>query len=113
MIHIDWGSHNQNLPNWEDWLLAAGLNIQMQKGGPHFNLSSMAIDAALQGKGLLLGQHLLIENELKTGQLVKLSEVSLPLGQAYYLAYPERTLDNPNAATFIEWIKQKAKEITP
>jgi len=73
----------------------------------------MAIDAALQDKGLLLGQHLLIENELKTGQLVKLSEVSLPLGQTYYLAYPERTLDNPNAATFIEWIKQKAKEITP
>ncbi|MEL0612157.1 LysR substrate-binding domain-containing protein [Marinomonas arenicola] len=113
MIHIDWGSHNQNLPNWEDWLKAAGLSIKTTRGGPHFNLSSMAIEAAVQGKGLLLGQDVLINDELKSGRLVKLSEVSLPLGQAYYLAYPERTLDNPNAALFIEWIKQKAKELTP
>lgn len=113
LIHIDWGEHNQNLPSWEDWLKAAGLSIKATKGGPHFNLSSMAIEAAVQSKGLLLGQDVLINDELKNGRLVKLSQVSLPLGQAYYLAYPERTLYNPNAALFIEWIKQKAKELTP
>ena len=67
MIHIDWGKHNANLPDWNDWLIAANSKIQSPKAGPRFNLSSMAIDAALLGKGLLLGQKKMIENELKTG----------------------------------------------
>lgn len=113
MIYIDWGDHNHNLPNWEDWLQAAGVSIEKTKGGPHFNLSSMAIEAAVKGKGLLLGQHMLIKNELQAGTLVTLSDIRLPLGQSYYLVYPKRTLNNPNAVVFIEWLKQKTKEITP
>ena len=110
MIHIDWGDHNHNLPDWNDWLQAADLD-RTSTGGPHFNLSSMAIDAAVQGKGLLLGQSSFIKNELKSGQLVelppskKLTDVKLSLGHAYYIAYPKRTLDNPNAVAFINWLK--------
>lgn len=105
MIHIDWGDNNYHLPDWNDWLRVAELDTE-PTGGPHFNLSSMAIEAAVQGKGLLLGQHGFIRVELEKGQLIKLSNVSLPLGQAYYIAYPKRTLDNPNAAAFINWLKQ-------
>lgn len=108
MIHVDWEGHNHNLPDWGDWLLAMDLNLIIPKGGPHFNFSSMAIDAALKGKGLLLGQHTLIEKELETGQLIKPFDMSLPLGQAYYMVYPKRTLDNPLAVTFIEWVKQQS-----
>lgn len=106
MIHVDWGDDNYSLPDWEDWLQAADLDMTAPKGGPRFNLSSMAIEAAVQGKGLLLGQHMLIANELKTGQLVKPFDISLPLGRAYYLVYPKRTMDNANGAAFIDWLKQ-------
>lgn len=103
-IHIDWGEDNDSLPDWEDWLQAAGLDIATSKAGPRFNLSSMAIDAAVQGKGLLLGQRMLIADELKAGRLITPSEISLPLGRAYYLVYPKRTLDNPHARHFIDWL---------
>ncbi|RDE25362.1 LysR family transcriptional regulator [Motiliproteus coralliicola] len=103
-IHIDWGEDNDSLPDWEDWLQAAGLDIATSKAGPRFNLSSMAIDAAVQGKGLLLGQRMLIADELKAGRLVAPCEISLPLGRAYYLVYPKRTLDNANARRFIDWL---------
>jgi LysR family glycine cleavage system transcriptional activator len=112
MIHIDWEDHNHNLPGWGDWLQAANVDMTIAKAGPHFNLSSMAIDAALQGKGLLLGQHILIAEELETGQLIKPLDISLPLGQAYYLVYPKRTLENPLAAAFIDWVKQQAPKST-
>ncbi|MEM5527877.1 LysR substrate-binding domain-containing protein [Gammaproteobacteria bacterium AS21] len=112
MIHIDWEDHNHNLPDWGDWLQAANVDMTIAKAGPHFNLSSMAIDAALQGKGLLLGQHILIAKELETGQLIKPLDISLPLGQAYYLVYPKRTLENPLAAAFIDWVKQQAPKST-
>lgn len=110
MIHIDWGNHNHNLPDWNDWLRSVGLGTT-PTAGPHFNLSSMAIEAAVQGKGVLLGQHGLIADELHNGQLVRLSNIqqaniSLPLGQAYFIAYPKRTLDNPNAVAFLNWLKQ-------
>ena len=110
MIHIDWGNHNHNLPDWSDWFEVAGIDRVAPQGGPHFNLSSMAIDAAVKGKGLLLGQNMMIKHELETGQLIPLSDIRLPLGEAYYLTYPKRTLNNPQAANFIHWIKQKAKE---
>lgn len=106
MIHIDWGDHNHNLPDWNDWLQAANLGIATSRSGPHFNLSSMAIEAAVQGKGLLLGQHGFIDSELQDGTLVNPFAISLPLRQSYFIAYPKRTLDNPNAVNFIRWLQQ-------
>lgn len=106
MIHVDWGDDNHSLPDWQAWLHAAGLDLDVPKAGPHFNLSSMAIEAAVQGKGLLLGQDMLIANELESGQLIKPFPLSLPLRQAYYLVYPKRTLDKANAAAFIDWLQQ-------
>jgi len=107
MIHIDWGKHNANLPDWNEWLSAANCKIRTPKPGPRFNLSSMAIDAALQGKGLLLGQHKMIEKDLKTGALVQPLDINLPLGQAYYLVCPKRTLNNKYANAFMLWLKRQ------
>ncbi len=105
MIHVDWGDDNCNLPQWQDWLDTTTSEPLSIQGGPRFNLSSMAIDAAVQGKGLLLGQQLLITQEIKSNKLVPLFSTGLPLGQAYYLIYPQRTLDNPNAKNLISWLK--------
>jgi LysR family glycine cleavage system transcriptional activator len=106
MIHIDWGDDNAFLPNWQDWLTAAGYPHRQPNKGPQFNLSSMAIDAAIQGKGLLLGQGLFIQNALKTGQLVSLSDITLPLRKAYYLTYPDRTRNKAGAMGLIERLKR-------
>lgn len=105
MIHIDWGDENPYLPNWQDWLTTAGYTNLKPNKGPQFNLSSMAIEAALQGKGLLLGQGLFIRNLLASGQLVTLNPLTLPLGKAYYLIYPNRTKDKLGALTLIEQLK--------
>jgi len=107
MIHIDWGSDNRFLPSWQDWLNAAEFSDKKPNKGPHFNLSSMAIDAAIQGKGLLLGQGILIQEELRSGRLVILSQIKLTLKKAYYLIYPERTKNKPEVITFIEQLKNE------
>lgn len=107
MIHIDWGSDNRFLPSWQDWLDTAGFSDICPNKGPHFNLSSMAIDAAIQGKGLLLGQGILIQDELRSGRLVALSQIKLTLKKAYYLIYPERTRDKPEAMAFIKQLREE------
>ncbi|MFH7587511.1 LysR substrate-binding domain-containing protein [Oceanimonas smirnovii] len=108
MIHVDWGRDGRFLPNWSEWLQAAGLTQQAPNNGPSFNLSSMAIDAALYGSGLLLGQRAFIREELADGRLVTLSEVTLPLNKAYYLVYPERVMDKPGARELVEWLREQA-----
>lgn len=101
-IQIDWGDFNGFLPGWEDWLKLAGYKDIGFKKGPQFNLSNLAIEAAIQGKGLLLGQKLLIQDELKSGALIQVSDISLPLEHPYYLVYPKRTLAKPQAIYFIK-----------
>lgn len=106
MIHVDWGDDNDSLPSWERWLNLCDNRIFAKKTGPRFNLSSMAIEAAVQGKGILLGQQRLIQNEIETGQLIKPFDLNLPLGRAYYLAYPDRTMANKKAIELITWLSE-------
>tara|TARA_R110001583_G_scaffold7101_15_gene35295 strand:- start:102 stop:1025 length:924 start_codon:yes stop_codon:yes gene_type:complete len=113
MIHIDWGDDNGSLPQWEEWLAKVTNTVNKRElkiqGGPRFNLSSMAIEAAVQSKGLLLGQNSLIQKELQDKTLIAPFDINLPLGEAYYLIYPQRTLENSKANAFIIWLTNKMR----
>ncbi|AJJ12490.1 bacterial regulatory helix-turn-helix, lysR family protein [Yersinia rohdei] len=104
MIQVDWGKEGQFLPDWHEWLLSAKWLQCTPNRGPIYNLTSMAIDAALAGNGILLGQQQLIKKELADGRLIQLSKHQLPVTKPYYLIYPKRTLDKPRAAEFIQWM---------
>lgn len=108
LIHVDWGKESQFLPGWYEWFNAAGLPLP-QRRGLTYNLTSLAIDAAVEGQGILLGQQQLIQRELAKGTLVPLAEPTLPLSKPYYVVYPQRTLEKPKAAEFLSWLQN----ITP
>ncbi|NWA73709.1 LysR family transcriptional regulator [Serratia proteamaculans] len=108
LIHVDWGKESQFLPGWHEWFSAAGLPPP-QRRGLTYNLTSLAIGAAVEGHGILLGQRQLIQRELAKGTLVPLAEPVLPLSKPYYVVYPQRTLDKPKAVEFLAWLQS----ITP
>ncbi|MNG63991.1 Glycine cleavage system transcriptional activator [compost metagenome] len=107
LIHVDWGKESQFLPGWHEWFSAAGLPPP-QRRGLTYNLTSLAIDAAVAGHGILLGQQSLIQRELANGTLVPLAETVLSLSKPYYVVYPQRTLDKPKAAEFLAWLQNLA-----
>jgi LysR family glycine cleavage system transcriptional activator len=109
LIHIDWGDENIHLPSWDDWLQYAGLQHTPYSRGIQLNYSSMAIEAAVQGKGIMLGQMTLVQEELNAGKLVQISSTSLPLNKSYYLIYPKRTLLKPMASEFLDWLTIECK----
>lgn len=104
LIHIDWGSENDTLPSWREWFEEAGLADADCARGPVFNLSSVAIQAAVQGKGFVLGQQIMAAYEIESGRLVKPFDLELPLRESYYLAYPETTAEHPYFETFRAWL---------
>ncbi|MFP2769628.1 LysR substrate-binding domain-containing protein [Oceanisphaera sp. KMM 10153] len=109
MIHVDWGPDGRFLPDWNEWFLAAGIISRPPNPGPSFNLSAMAIDAAIDGRGVLLGQRSLIREELQQGKLVALSSLALPLTKSYFLIYPERVMNKPKAQELQAWLRQLAE----
>jgi LysR family glycine cleavage system transcriptional activator len=104
MINVDWGQDGAFLPTWGEWLESVGLLPTEVTAGPTFNLSSMAIDAAVSGKGILLGQRALIQAELSAGTLIAPFDAVLALKKSYYLVYPEQTLKHDSAMAFIDWL---------
>ncbi|MFI8019900.1 LysR substrate-binding domain-containing protein [Serratia marcescens] len=104
LIHVDWGKESQFLPGWHEWFTTADRPPPPRRGLT-YNLTSLAIDAAVQGRGVLLGQRRLIARELAEGQLVTLAEPALPLSKPYYVVYPPRTLEKPGAAVFLAWLQ--------
>ena len=106
LIEINWGSQHTGMPSWQDWFKACGLPAPEIRSGPEFNLSSMAIQSALEGRGIVLGQEAMTSTAISNGRLVKLFDVTLDLPQAYYVSYPERALKKPLAKQFLEDLQE-------
>ena len=106
LIHLDWGNEGRFLPDWRSWFQAKGMDEPPSQPALRFNLTSLAIDAAVVGLGLLLGQRRLIAAELARGELVVVDSLSLPLSKPYFLAWPQRTLSQHGGEAMIHWLRE-------
>jgi LysR family transcriptional regulator, glycine cleavage system transcriptional activator len=91
--------------DWQLWLTAAGLPTNLAaKPGLTFDLSLMALQAAIDGLGVALGRTPLVEADIATGRLVVPFDVKLPAEAGFYVVAPEETADTPKIALFREWL---------
>jgi LysR family glycine cleavage system transcriptional activator len=88
----------------QPWLRAAGLDWPEPARGPMFNDSSHMLQAAAEGQGVALARESLLGNDLATGVLVRLFDVSIPSDQSVYLAYAPRLAGSPRLALFRRWL---------
>jgi LysR family glycine cleavage system transcriptional activator len=89
---------------WEPWFRAAGLDWPEPSRGPTFNDSSHLIQAAAEGQGIALARESLLGNDLKTGALVRLFDVSIPSPRRFFFVYPHRLAQAPKLTIFREWL---------
>ncbi len=57
--------------DWRDWLHSVGGAVSISGEGSVYSLYSMALDAALEGEGVLVGHLPLVRSHLASGRLVK------------------------------------------
>ena len=97
-------------PEWKKWFHSAGVTDVKVDRGLRFNHISMAMDAAIDGQGVLLGIEALARNDIAAGRLCQPFDLSLPLKRSYYIIQPESVDANQHAVdAFIKWILEEAK----
>ena len=92
---------------WQTWLKQIKPEWLTQLDGIEFNLSSLAISAALNHQGVAMGRSALIYDELVSGRLINVFETAVPSTASYKLLYPSG--NNPDVEIFTQWLKQQAK----
>jgi len=96
-------------PDWDVWLEAAGASGIDTSRGVHFSHSVLALDAAADGLGVVLGNPMLAAPDLAAGRLVIPFETRLPSAFAYYVVCSEASCDRPDILAFRGWLRAEAE----
>lgn len=112
LIHSEWQAQGATWPNWRMWLLAAGVDGVDPTRGLHFSQMALALQAAIDGQGVVLGNTSLVADDLQSGKLVRPFELALKgiANFAYYVVSPRSTADLPLVKAFREWLFEEAGE---
>ena len=101
--------HDEFHIDWATWLRTAGITDVDPHRGPMFHSSEHAVQAAIQGEGVILGRSALVADDLASGRLVRPFSVKLPAGLAYYIVYPSRALQQRKIKLFRDWLLNEAR----
>lgn len=110
LIHLDYEAQGAVWPNWRMWMQAAGVRDFNDSRGLHFSQTSLAVQAAIDGHGVALGDSTLVADDLAAGRLVRPFALSLrsPTQFAYHLIMRRDTADRPMVKAFRNWILAEA-----
>jgi LysR family glycine cleavage system transcriptional activator len=96
--------HDLSSRGWKEWLDMAGATRVRADRGPFFNMTSMALDAAVTGQGVALARRALATQDLLAGRLVRPFAQTLTSERGYFIVCPEATADEPKIVRFREWL---------
>ena len=102
--------HDQDRNGWQTWLRQVGASELAVSGGPVFNQTSLAIDAAVAGQGVALARSALASLDLQAGRLVRPLDDAVPAKFAYWIVCPKATAASPKIARFRDWLLDQAAE---
>ncbi|WP_457587759.1 LysR substrate-binding domain-containing protein [Ensifer canadensis] len=92
--------------DWDTWFTHAGVNGVDTSSGSFFDQSIMAIRAAVEGKGVLLGRAALVERELSSGLLVEPFGVRLQAAGSYWFLTSGPKAKLPKVMAFRDWLSE-------
>lgn len=100
----------QRIPNWPDWLNAAGAGDVDITRELRFENSSNAYRAARDGLGVALGQRLFVAEDIAAGRLVIPLPLSIRSPESYCLVCLEKRRTERRIEAFRNWIGARVAE---
>lgn len=115
LIHVR-SSQLQNWAGWPEYLKRRGLG-RSKRPGQFFDNYVQAVQAALDGRGLVLGWRSITEALEKEGTLIPWPGGEVDLGTGYYATFPPAGAANPAANPAVEafraWLETHIREEPP
>lgn len=114
---IDWARarllHELNYDYWADWMAMTGNGDVDVSRGLFFSHTMLALDAAIDGQGVVLSPLPLAERELTRGALEIVDRRAFSPGRGIHLAWPRRQLRAlpPAALAFRDWLIEEAQAL--
>src|SRR5690606_37733453 len=98
MLHADDGRE------WHQWLAAADALDLLRGPQHHMSDARLAIEAAVHGQGIALGDTMTAAGLLAKGQLVAPFNLAVPAADAFYVACRSDLRNVPVVSVFIDWL---------
>ena len=111
LISVDWLPKFTSPPAWRDWFAAAGVaHGELRDTRQVFSLSSLAIQAAIDGQGFALAQSSMIVDDLAAKRLTMPFALGIQLPWPYFLTWTQSAFDKPHGRGFHRWLMTRGKE---
>lgn len=94
--------------DWDAWLKAAGAEGVKPARRLRFADFSMALTAAIDAQGIVLGYSGYVEREIAAGVLVRPYNLVVPVRKYYHLVYVEERLADPRVRAFRDWVMSES-----
>lgn len=106
LIHDDSLIFNPKAPTWESCLREKGISEVDPSRGLRFNQADHALQAAIDGSGVILARRVLALPDIQAGRLVApFPDWKIPTGMSYYFASLPEKASTYKVSAFRDWIK--------
>lgn len=95
--------------DWASWLKARGVEGVDHRHGMSFDSPVTAMQAAIQGHGVMLGQVTIACEDIEAGRLIIPFDDRIRTSFAYWLVYPPERLRWQKVRAFRDWIVEEAR----
>jgi len=105
LIHDDMLTGMTDNPDWTDWLAQAGVSGVDLSRGLRLNSADHALEAAVEGAGMLLALELLAQDDIRNRRLVAPFDIMVQSKRAFYFVCPRAYEQRAHVQAFRSWIK--------
>ena len=106
LLHLEAIGNAWSWPAWPEFLEAVGLDSMDAADGPHL-AAGLVLDAARQGKGVMLSNTTMAHDDLEAGRLVRPIKESMATADSYWLLIARTERRRPEVVSFRNWLVEE------
>lgn len=99
---------------WRSWLQANGLeDVKVRARGIVLDSTSLGLEAAVSGLGVVLADRELAASYIDAGELVAPLELEVETDRGYHVVCPHTHTHRPAARAFLDWLHDQIERLEP
>ena len=112
LLHDNRGLRYGTKSFWRQWFDAAGFTDPSAERGPRFTHSLLALEAAIDGMGIVASTPSLVSDALRNGTLVAPFDLDVPLGASYHVVSNDAAYGRDDVREFRAWLRCEVSRST-